>query len=1636
MNRVFKNNLKKTETPKSNNILVWTGPRATDIIDCETGLFDGSITLYGCEYPDEANTKSDNTNYDDFYVRLSRQGDAESIGFSKVREDKNGRYYAPNRCFCDSKYNLEGKEHVINHNRSDLKEGDLYILTQQILLMAEREQCDVYFMSYNQNFVGRHGSEDQYLLLASLLVCERECDIESDAQNNHFNRCYDRCYRDNDLFKCIEYINVLYKMKRGEIKEAVMAEAFEYVKRMVEGIEKSKTCEEPKAQYDGSNRTKKAQPVTVCGNLLDNRFDSSFFNDFKKQWDNSQSKDNLLCKLIDNLCDILGFVLKVRGFKKSLGSIDDIKRKKYVESILNVWINSLNFETICKIARLFYALYSINDKGELDRLDKCLLTLVKKHLGRDYKNLNLGNSERASDSNIVWMMKYLSEIIVCHMVCLNSNEYLMKVLDSKEGFRKFCKSHEIPTTESIIIKENGENCSLNVFRNYIRCDKFVVQKNHSSGGFGTYLYENPKPFDEEVKNNPNYNYSINKDSTDEGLDKRTINQRIASDLKGCTSGDLIISKYRDPSISLNIHCLISEREILYSPGSVQIILNTNGRLMYSGADFIAFEQYKKEKPGDVENIMQYVSWICGSLRGYGYRGIIGFDIIVSEEYRIEFVEANNRFQASTCLLNKRMRNMMFESGNNGHINRRYDLKPISCNYRFPSMQLLNLMCFKSEDLYSYDGEDKNEIENRSESYNRLIKEYAGRFCPECLDGDSLFKLPVLNSELEKMIVPYSMFIFYNSGPFENDNVNNRPDDFKRVTINGKDHYRMIHECMEEIKEDENEEYNWEKRRINNQVIVDVGSFLHNNNSINNGINIPMINNLEFKSHLLNDGISTRYYQDAMKCFKGILGSFIAARSNQDTIIKCKDVLNSLSALIYSDYSPTCDQICFICDTLDYYQETKHQNKLNDNNIEGFIKEQEEHWNNFYKSRSDYLDKLLLTIQNGLIKDKTPYVLMDLFTKLDAISGKNCKKPLPADVLEIRERTIREFLDITSRFAATWVKILNTGSREYETVIEWFNKGLDKILVILYLKEKELTDISRKKVELMCKNMISTLKGNNNALGVEELNKALDKKTEEANNLGYDSENLSKIDIKKSISSNLGIISDAYDNIIKNPVRKIQLCRIFDGENEGTNNKHYENDAFITKVIFYNNICSTNLGKVVVHPNIMPPDRTWNRRILSTHGAEYLALKISLINNGIRLDKSMKDRFKARPGVNSSVDLIIKCKDYLDYGVLENETPVTRSELPINCAYNNSISIFSPYKLQILDEKVNPKTFTIKYYDRLIMINLTDSVSSPLEVGFYHEKDDIAGLTATNKIPKTSIAFLATDRLRLQHNDGCIFASKGRGCKFCEFTVKDTKNRLVSFEEEDILEVVREVMENHDFYNNSNYVWSTGECVDRSHTGNEKRFFNHVLIGGGTLSNEGHISRDRITKIAKEIVKIEKERLARQNMSYEDHPLNIYLMCIPPEDLEDLRVWKEAGITEIAFNMEVYNRSVARKIMPEKSRISRSTYLSALIRAVETWETRGAVRSALILGLEKEKSTIEGVAMLTSLGVEPILSIFRPVKGTELSYVMPLESPILYKIYKEAQSLCEQASLRLGPDCIHCQNNTLSLPKELDYGFNN
>jgi hypothetical protein len=194
---------------------------------------------------------------------------------------------------------------------------------------------------------------------------------------------------------------------------------------------------------------------------------------------------------------------------------------------------------------------------------------------------------------------------------------------------------------------------------------------------------------------------------------------------------------------------------------------------------------------------------------------------------------------------------------------------------------------------------------------------------------------------------------------------------------------------------------------------------------------------------------------------------------------------------------------------------------------------------------------------------------------------------------------------------------------------------------------------------------------------------------------------------------------------------------------------------------------------------------------------------------------------------------------------------------------------------------------------------------------------------------------------------------------------------------------------------------------------------HLLLGGGTPDgpDAGAIA---IAAAARAI----KERW----------PQPIYAMLAPPADLGYLELLRESGVDEIGMNVEIFDADAAERFIPGKhAAIPLERYLTALERAVELFGPVNT-RSITVVGLERAETTLAGVDMLASRGVLPILSPFRPLAGTRLENHARLSSDALWDLAVQATDVAAASDMPLGPTCIACQSNTLTLPGHPLYRF--
>ncbi len=303
---------------------------------------------------------------------------------------------------------------------------------------------------------------------------------------------------------------------------------------------------------------------------------------------------------------------------------------------------------------------------------------------------------------------------------------------------------------------------------------------------------------------------------------------------------------------------------------------------------------------------------------------------------------------------------------------------------------------------------------------------------------------------------------------------------------------------------------------------------------------------------------------------------------------------------------------------------------------------------------------------------------------------------------------------------------------------------------------------------------------------------------------------------------------------------------------------------------------------------------------------------------------------------------------------------------INAPVDLKFTDFSPFSIKVTSDE----RLALYYYEQHI-----------LEINLEMQPDWNDRMTQNN-IAYGKIAYLSTDRLRFKHESVCAFKKQGRGCLFCSIPVNGNVN---TFTLDDVREVAQELL------------------IEPT--------FRHILIGGGSGNPEEEYQKIiGVSEILHDI----------------DPKIPIYLMCLPPAKTEILEQYKEAGVSEIAFNIEIWDRDLARKIMPGKGTIPLEVYLKALKESTMLWGTTGNVRTALIVGLDKTETLLDGIQFLCQNGVQPMISVFRPMPNTKLHSLVPPSNSALLSFYNRAQKICSTYHMQLGPTCDACKNNMLAI----------
>jgi hypothetical protein len=186
---------------------------------------------------------------------------------------------------------------------------------------------------------------------------------------------------------------------------------------------------------------------------------------------------------------------------------------------------------------------------------------------------------------------------------------------------------------------------------------------------------------------------------------------------------------------------------------------------------------------------------------------------------------------------------------------------------------------------------------------------------------------------------------------------------------------------------------------------------------------------------------------------------------------------------------------------------------------------------------------------------------------------------------------------------------------------------------------------------------------------------------------------------------------------------------------------------------------------------------------------------------------------------------------------------------------------------------------------------------------------------------------------------------------------------------------------------------------------------HVLISGGSDLDVDGVVVPEIVSVASSLA-----------------PLGMPLdaMLSPPTSRAPLERLREAGVSSVSINLEVSDPATAKRIVPGKWRLGRDRYLRALRDAVGVFGA-GRVRSLLVVGLESQEHTLDGVRDIAETGAFPTLSPFRPLPGSDLADDLAPSAEFLEQVYWEARETVRGLGLALGPLCRSCQCNTLAFP---------
>ncbi|MCL2164328.1 MAG: hypothetical protein FWH55_08050 [Oscillospiraceae bacterium] len=232
-------------------------------------------------------------------------------------------------------------------------------------------------------------------------------------------------------------------------------------------------------------------------------------------------------------------------------------------------------------------------------------------------------------------------------------------------------------------------------------------------------------------------------------------------------------------------------------------------------------------------------------------------------------------------------------------------------------------------------------------------------------------------------------------------------------------------------------------------------------------------------------------------------------------------------------------------------------------------------------------------------------------------------------------------------------------------------------------------------------------------------------------------------------------------------------------------------------------------------------------------------------------------------------------------------------------------------------------------------------------------------------------------------ESCLYAKNGRACSFCAIGQQSTAAC-------DDVERRRRILAAIDF------AFADGDNT-----------YSSINFTGGNSSTRDRGIRDYVPFI----------KHIREKSS-----IPICLEISPPmkDELDAINECFHLGVNAFMMNLELWDDQLRKLFMPAKATIQKDEYYSAWERAIGL-VGKGKVSSVLIIGLENERSTMEAIEKMTSLGVIPSIMPLRPNNGAILENYLTTQPSLVASLTHKTANLLIRSGINMDnlPGCIGC-----------------